>query len=179
MTDQYGAGANILSGQGRNISSADELTASAQDLPERLLTQLQLEKMESRRFEEQLHQYLAEDTEPLGDLVGFPLYLPQSLISTPTLAGPLIKSPMSSVQVDGSEARLELSMDDRSPALSDRLRHLQRLLRANKEGEVASELHLSALMDMVDIWAELKHRFGWPGNSFEAVLDVETSRVLL
>jgi len=49
MTDQYGAGANILSGQGRNISSADELTASAQDLPERLLTQLQLEKMESRR----------------------------------------------------------------------------------------------------------------------------------
>lgn len=52
---------------------------------------------------------------------------------------------------DGSEARLELSMDNRSPALSDRLRHLQRLLRANKEGEVASELHLSALMDMVDI----------------------------
>lgn len=51
------------------------------------------------RFEEQLHQYLAEDIEPLGDLMGFPLYLPQSLISTPTLAGPLIKSPMSSVQV--------------------------------------------------------------------------------
>ncbi|XP_048808587.1 germinal-center associated nuclear protein [Lagopus muta] len=151
MSDQYGAGVSILSGQGRNISSADELTASAQDLPERLLTQLKLEKMESRRFEEQLHQYLAEDIEPLGDLVGFPLYLPQSLISTPTLAGPLIKSPMSSVQEDGSEARLELSVDDRSPALSDRLKHLQRLLRANREGEVASELHLSALMDMVDI----------------------------
>uniref|UniRef100_A0A8C3LCU0 Germinal-center associated nuclear protein n=1 Tax=Chrysolophus pictus TaxID=9089 RepID=A0A8C3LCU0_CHRPC len=141
---------SILSGQGRNISSADEFSASAQDLPERLLTQLKLEKIESKRFEEQLHQYLAEDIEPLGDLVGFPLYLPQSLISTPTLAGPLIKSPMSSVQ-DGSEARLELSMDDRSPALSDRLKHLQRLLRANREGEVASELHLSALMDMVDI----------------------------
>lgn len=49
MSDQYGAGVSILSGQGRNISSADELTASAQDLPERLLTQLKLEKMESRR----------------------------------------------------------------------------------------------------------------------------------
>uniref|UniRef100_A0A8C2TPU7 Germinal-center associated nuclear protein n=1 Tax=Coturnix japonica TaxID=93934 RepID=A0A8C2TPU7_COTJA len=49
------------------------------------------------------------------------------------------------------EASLELSMGDRSPVLSDRLKHLQRLLRANKEGEVASELHLSALMDMVDI----------------------------
>uniref|UniRef100_A0A8C3PXU5 Germinal-center associated nuclear protein n=1 Tax=Chrysolophus pictus TaxID=9089 RepID=A0A8C3PXU5_CHRPC len=142
MSDQYDAGVSILSGQGRNISSADEFSASAQDLPERLLTQLKLEKIESKRFEEQLHQYLAEDIEPLGDLVGFPLYLPQSLISTPTLAGPLIKSPMSSVQ---------LSMDDRSPALSDRLKHLQRLLRANREGEVASELHLSALMDMVDI----------------------------
>uniref|UniRef100_A0A803YH51 Germinal-center associated nuclear protein n=1 Tax=Meleagris gallopavo TaxID=9103 RepID=A0A803YH51_MELGA len=133
---------SILSGQRRNVSSADELRASAQDLPERLLTQLKLEKVESRRFEEQLHQYLAEDIEPLGDLMGFPLYLPQSLISTPTLAGPLIKSPMSSVQ---------LSIDDRSPALSDRLKHLQRLLRADREGEVASELHLSALMDMVDI----------------------------
>uniref|UniRef100_A0A8C3LBH1 Germinal-center associated nuclear protein n=1 Tax=Chrysolophus pictus TaxID=9089 RepID=A0A8C3LBH1_CHRPC len=108
----------------------------------RLRTQEEI-RQGHKRFEEQLHQYLAEDIEPLGDLVGFPLYLPQSLISTPTLAGPLIKSPMSSVQV--------LSMDDRSPALSDRLKHLQRLLRANREGEVASELHLSALMDMVDI----------------------------
>uniref|UniRef100_A0A803YBY3 Germinal-center associated nuclear protein n=1 Tax=Meleagris gallopavo TaxID=9103 RepID=A0A803YBY3_MELGA len=99
---------------------------------------------EIRQEQNQLHQYLAEDIEPLGDLMGFPLYLPQSLISTPTLAGPLIKSPMSSVQVVRQG-------DDRSPALSDRLKHLQRLLRADREGEVASELHLSALMDMVDI----------------------------
>lgn len=42
-------------------------------------------------------------------------------------------------------------MEELSPTLSDRLKHLQQLLRANKEGEVASELHLSALVDMVDI----------------------------
>ncbi|OXB61469.1 hypothetical protein ASZ78_010225 [Callipepla squamata] len=151
MSDQYDADASVLSGQGRNVSSADELSASAQDLPEHLLTQLQLEKMESRRFEEQLHQYLAEDIEPLGDIAGLPLYLPQTLVSTPLVTGSLIKSPMSSFPEDESQATFELSMDDQSPALSDRLRHLQRLLRANKEGEIASELHLSALMDMVDI----------------------------
>ena len=42
-------------------------------------------------------------------------------------------------------------VEELSPTLSDRLKHLQRLLRANKEGEVASELHLSALLDMVEI----------------------------
>lgn len=51
----------------------------------------------------------------------------------------------------GSQAGCELLEDNLSPILSDRLKHLQRLLRANREGEVASELHLSTLMDMVDI----------------------------
>uniref|UniRef100_A0A8B9SG13 Germinal-center associated nuclear protein n=1 Tax=Apteryx owenii TaxID=8824 RepID=A0A8B9SG13_APTOW len=143
---QYSTGMSMLSGQERSIPSAAELTdtASALELlPERLLTQLQLEKRESRRFEEQLHQCLAEDIEPLGDFMGPPLYLPQSLVSTPPVTYPLMKSPMSSAQ--------ELSVEELNPALSDRLKHLQRLLRANKEGEVASELHLSALLDMVDI----------------------------
>uniref|UniRef100_A0A663EXE4 Germinal-center associated nuclear protein n=1 Tax=Aquila chrysaetos chrysaetos TaxID=223781 RepID=A0A663EXE4_AQUCH len=127
-------------GQEESIPSADEFTdtVSAQELlPERLLAQLRLEKIESR-FEEQLHQCLAEDTEPLGDFVGLPLYLPQSLVSTPTVTCPLMKSPMG-------------MLSELSPTLSDRLKHLQQLLRANKEGEVASELHLSALVDMVDI----------------------------
>uniref|UniRef100_A0A8B9QNM3 Germinal-center associated nuclear protein n=1 Tax=Apteryx owenii TaxID=8824 RepID=A0A8B9QNM3_APTOW len=54
-------------------------------------------------------------------------------------------------QGHGSQVGCELSVEELNPALSDRLKHLQRLLRANKEGEVASELHLSALLDMVDI----------------------------
>uniref|UniRef100_A0A663EWI2 Germinal-center associated nuclear protein n=1 Tax=Aquila chrysaetos chrysaetos TaxID=223781 RepID=A0A663EWI2_AQUCH len=142
---QYGSSVGKPLGQEESIPSADEFTdtVSAQELlPERLLAQLRLEKIESR-FEEQLHQCLAEDTEPLGDFVGLPLYLPQSLVSTPTVTCPLMKSPMSSAQ--------ELLVEELSPTLSDRLKHLQQLLRANKEGEVASELHLSALVDMVDI----------------------------
>ncbi|KAK4817765.1 hypothetical protein QYF61_026988 [Mycteria americana] len=154
MPGQYGSGMSMLSGQEKSIPSADEFTdtASAQELlPERLLAQLQLEKIESRRFEEQLHQCLAEDIEPLGDLVGLPLYLPQSLVSTPAVTCPLMKSPASSAQGAGSQEGCKLLVEELSPTLSDRLKHLQRLLRANKEGEVASELHLSALVDMVDI----------------------------
>uniref|UniRef100_A0A663M8P2 Germinal-center associated nuclear protein n=1 Tax=Athene cunicularia TaxID=194338 RepID=A0A663M8P2_ATHCN len=149
MPGQYGSGMSMLSGQEKSIPSTDEFTeftgtASAQELlPERLLAQLQLEKMESRRFEEQLHQCLAENIEPLGDFVGLPLYLPQSLVSTPAVTCPLMKSPASSAQ--------ELLAEELSPMLSDRLKHLQWLLKATKEGEVASELHLSALVDMVDI----------------------------
>uniref|UniRef100_A0A663EXK7 Germinal-center associated nuclear protein n=1 Tax=Aquila chrysaetos chrysaetos TaxID=223781 RepID=A0A663EXK7_AQUCH len=146
MRGQYGSSVGKPLGQEESIPSADEFTdtVSAQELlPERLLAQLRLEKIESR-FEEQLHQCLAEDTEPLGDFVGLPLYLPQSLVSTPTVTCPLMKSPMSSAQE-------VLMLSELSPTLSDRLKHLQQLLRANKEGEVASELHLSALVDMVDI----------------------------
>ncbi|KAM6080289.1 germinal-center associated nuclear protein [Theristicus caerulescens] len=154
MPGQYGSGMSMLSGQEKSIPSADAFTdtASAQELlPERLLAQLQLEKIESRRFEEQLHQCLAEDIEPLGDFVGLPLYLPQSLVSTPTVTCPLMKSPASSAQEAGSQKACKLLVEEPGPTLSDRLKHLKRLLRANKEGEVASELHLSALVDMVDI----------------------------
>uniref|UniRef100_A0A8C4U8E4 Germinal-center associated nuclear protein n=1 Tax=Falco tinnunculus TaxID=100819 RepID=A0A8C4U8E4_FALTI len=148
MPDGYSSGVNMLSGQEKSIPSAGEFTASAQELlPERLLAQLQLEKIESRRFEEQLHRCLAEDIEPLGDFLGLPLYLPQSLVSTPTVTCPLMKSPVSSAQ----EVRKDVGEQLLSPTLSDRLKHLQQLLRANREGEVASELHLSALVDMVDI----------------------------
>ncbi|NXT92213.1 GANP protein, partial [Anhinga rufa] len=154
MPGQYGTGVSMLSGQEKSIPSADEFTdtASAQELlPERLLAQLQLEKIESRRFEEQLHQCLAEDIEPLGDFIGLPLYLPQSLVSTPAVTCPLMKSPASSAQEVRKGEGCELLVEELSPNLSDRLKHLQRLLRANKECEVASELHLSALVDMVDI----------------------------
>ncbi|OPJ90239.1 germinal-center associated nuclear protein [Patagioenas fasciata monilis] len=143
---------SMLSGQEKSIPSAAEFTdtASAQELlPERLLTQLQLEKIENKRFEERLHQYLAEEMEPLGDFVGLPLYLPQSLVTTPTVTCPL-KSPVSSQQAESQEGCKFLE-EKLSPTLSDRLKHLQQLLRASKEAEVASELHLSALVDMVDI----------------------------
>lgn len=52
MPGQYGSGMSMLSDQEESIPSADEFTdpALAQELlPERLLAQLQLEKIESRR----------------------------------------------------------------------------------------------------------------------------------
>lgn len=52
MPSRYGSGMSMLSGQEKSIPSADEFTdtASAPELlPERLLAQLQLEKIESRR----------------------------------------------------------------------------------------------------------------------------------
>ncbi|XP_064016378.1 germinal-center associated nuclear protein isoform X2 [Pogoniulus pusillus] len=154
MSVEHCSGMSMLSGQEKSISSADEFTdtASAQELlPEYLLAQLKLEKMESRRFEEQLHQCLVDDIEPLGDFVGLPLYLPQALISTPNVSHPLMKSTVSSAKGAESQEGCKLLVEKLSPTLSDRLKHLQQLLRANKEGEVASELHLSALVDMVDI----------------------------
>ncbi|NXH20252.1 GANP protein, partial [Bucco capensis] len=154
LPSQYDSGMSMLSGQENSLPSADEITdtASAQELlPERLLAQLQLEKTESRRFEEQLQQCLTEDTEPLRDFVGLPLYLPQSLVSTTTVTCPLIKSPMSSAQEVRKGGGCRLVEEELSPTLSDRLKHLQRLLRENKESEVAAELHLSALVDMVYI----------------------------
>ncbi|NXX92254.1 GANP protein, partial [Centropus bengalensis] len=152
MPGQYSYGMSMLSYQEKSIPSAGEFTDAALDqelLSERLLAQLQLEKIESRRFEEQLERCLAEGDEPLGDLVGLPLYLPQSLVSTPTVTCSL-KSPLSSQEVRMGED-CKLLVEESSPLLSDRLKHLQQLLRATKEGEVASELHLSALVDMVNI----------------------------
>lgn len=153
MPGQYGSGMSMLSGQEKSVPGTDEFTgtASARELlPERLLAQLQQEKIESRRFEEQLHQYLAEDIKPFGDFLGLPLYLPQSLVSTPNVTCPLMKNPVPSAQEAGNPEGHKPLVEELNPTLSDRLKHLQQLLRANKEGEVASELHLSALLDMVD-----------------------------
>lgn len=46
----------------------------------------------SPRFEEQLHQWLAEDTGQLTDSLSLPFYLPQTLVATPQIIHPLIKT---------------------------------------------------------------------------------------
>ncbi|XP_053911524.1 germinal-center associated nuclear protein-like [Cuculus canorus] len=131
MSGQCGYDVSVLSGQQKSLTSAGEFTETASDkelFPARLLARLQMERRESRRFEEQLHRCLAEDMEPLGAFIGLPLYL--SAVSREDCKR-LMKEP--------------------SPTLSDRLKHLQQLLRAKKEAEAASELHLSAPVDMVNI----------------------------
>uniref|UniRef100_A0A8C3SM78 Germinal-center associated nuclear protein n=1 Tax=Chelydra serpentina TaxID=8475 RepID=A0A8C3SM78_CHESE len=134
--------------QETRIPSAADLThvASAQErLPERLAANLELEKREHRRFEEQLHQWLAEDSEQLPCSLLLPLYLPQSLVCTPQVIHPLSETPTSPRPQHGH------LVEEIGTSLSDRMQRLQRLIRANKEEEIACELHLSALLDMVDV----------------------------
>ncbi|KAM6268484.1 LOW QUALITY PROTEIN: germinal-center associated nuclear protein [Porphyrio hochstetteri] len=148
---QADAGVSVLPGQEQSVPCADEFVgaASAQELlPQHLLAQLQQERVESRRFEEQLQQCLAEGIEPL---VGLPLFLPQALVSTPPVTCPLKRSPLSPAEEAGSQEPRGCVVEEPGPALSDRLEHLQRLLRASKEQEAASEFYLSTLVDMVDI----------------------------
>ncbi|CAM4635024.1 germinal-center associated nuclear protein [Caretta caretta] len=143
-----------LGDQETRIPSAADLThvASAQErLPERLAANLELEKREHRRFEEQLHQWLAEDSEQLPCSVSLPLYLPQSLVCTPQVIHPLSGTPMSPQAQAGSRVEHGHLVKETGTSLSDRLKRLKRLIRANKEEEIACELHLSALRDMVDV----------------------------
>ncbi|XP_067404919.1 germinal-center associated nuclear protein isoform X2 [Emydura macquarii macquarii] len=143
-----------LVAQETRIPSAADLThvASAQELlPERLAVQLELEKKEHKRFEEQLHQWLAEDSEQLPCSLSLPLYLPQSLICTPHVIRPLSETPTSLCSQAGSHVEHGHLVEETGTSVSDRLKCLQQLIRANKEEEIACELHLSALLDMVDV----------------------------
>uniref|UniRef100_A0A8C3FA70 Germinal-center associated nuclear protein n=1 Tax=Chrysemys picta bellii TaxID=8478 RepID=A0A8C3FA70_CHRPI len=143
-----------LGDQETRIPRAADLTpvASAPErLPERLAAKLELEKREHRRFEEQLHQWLAEDSEQLPCSLSLPLYLPQSLVCTPQVIHPLSETPTSPRPQAGSHVEHGHLVEDPGTSLSDRLKRLQRLIRANKEEEIACELHLSTLLDMVDV----------------------------
>uniref|UniRef100_A0A8C4WDP7 Germinal-center associated nuclear protein n=1 Tax=Gopherus evgoodei TaxID=1825980 RepID=A0A8C4WDP7_9SAUR len=143
-----------LGHQETRIPSAADLThvASAQEcLPKRLAANLELEKREHRRFQEKLHQWLAEDSEQLPCSLSLPLYLPQSLLCTPQVIHPLSEMPTSPCPQAGSHVEHEHLVEGSSTSLSDRLKRLQQLIRVNKEEEIACELHLSALLDMVDV----------------------------
>ncbi|XP_074858216.1 germinal-center associated nuclear protein [Carettochelys insculpta] len=141
-----------LRGQETRIPSASDLThvASAQELlPERLAASLDLEKREHQRFEEQLHKWLAEDnSKQFPCSLSLPLYLPQSLICTPQVIHSLSETSTSPCPQVGSPGAL---VEETGTSLSDRVKHLQQMIRTNKEEEVACELHISALLDMVDI----------------------------
>uniref|UniRef100_A0A6I8NHV6 Germinal-center associated nuclear protein n=1 Tax=Ornithorhynchus anatinus TaxID=9258 RepID=A0A6I8NHV6_ORNAN len=141
-------------GKEGRIPSAEELihTASAEELlPERLTSGIQLEKEENKRFEDKLHQWLAEDSVQLADSTALPLYLPQALVSVPQAIRPPSESPRTSPQNAGAAERKRTAAPDEDLSLSDRLKHLERLIKSTKEEEIACERHLSTLLDMVDI----------------------------
>ncbi|XP_015284041.1 PREDICTED: germinal-center associated nuclear protein-like, partial [Gekko japonicus] len=79
------------------VPSAADLTLTISHLdrlPECLSAKLQLEKSESRRFDEQLEQFLVSSAEPLWDPQSLPLYLPEALISMPQIIPPVAKRPV-------------------------------------------------------------------------------------
>uniref|UniRef100_A0A8C0W5R3 Germinal-center associated nuclear protein n=1 Tax=Castor canadensis TaxID=51338 RepID=A0A8C0W5R3_CASCN len=145
----------------RNAEWGREGSLSAEDLmrgasAEELLVQclsnsLLLEKEENKRFEDQLQQWLSQDSGAFTDAASFPLYLPQTLVSFPQTIESVVKtSTIASPQNARTEEQLKFS-EATGTSLTERLKHLERLIQSSREEDVASELHLSALLDMVDI----------------------------
>ncbi|XP_012635523.2 germinal-center associated nuclear protein [Microcebus murinus] len=141
-------------GRERRVPSAEDLLrrASAEELLAQCLSSsLLLEKEENRRCEDQLQQWLSEDSGTRTDSTSLPLYLPQTLVSLPQAMGPVIKaSAAASQQNENTGGQLQLT-EATGTSLTERLKHLERLIQSSREEEVASALHLSTLLDMVDI----------------------------
>ncbi|XP_060639562.2 germinal-center associated nuclear protein [Anolis sagrei] len=131
------------------IPSGADLTVAVSEidaLPERLSIKLQQEKAESRRFEEQLQQLLVEDSEIFQDSPSLPLYLPETLVCVPQIIHPLAKTSMARSPEAGKK-----ELPDPDTSLSHRLQYLKQQIRANKEEEMACEIHLSTLLDVTNM----------------------------
>uniref|UniRef100_A0AC11D7G7 Minichromosome maintenance complex component 3 associated protein n=1 Tax=Ovis aries TaxID=9940 RepID=A0AC11D7G7_SHEEP len=116
----------------------------------RMQTQKELQ-LSQGRFEDQLQQWLSEDSGALRDSMSLPLYLPQNLVSLPQTIEPVMKTSMTaSPQNERTGRQLQLS-EATGTSLTERLKHLERLIQSSREEDIVSELHLSALLDMVDI----------------------------
>lgn len=135
------------------VASTEDLVrgASAEELLVQCLSSsLLMEKEESKRFEDQLQQWLSDDSRALRE-PALPLYLPQTLVSLPQTIEPVVKtSAATSPPSERTGEPTQLS-EATGTCLSERLKHLDRLIQSSREEEVASQLHLSALLDMVDI----------------------------
>ncbi|XP_007946869.1 germinal-center associated nuclear protein [Orycteropus afer afer] len=144
---------STVAGQEGGIRSAEDLICGAsvgERLSQCLSSSLLLEKEENRRFEDQLQQWLSEDLEAFTDSTSLPLYLPQTLVSLPQTIQSAKSSTSTSPQNKRTREHLQPS-EATDVSLTERLKHLERLIQSSREEEVASELHLSALLDMVDI----------------------------
>ncbi|XP_076975364.1 germinal-center associated nuclear protein [Tamandua tetradactyla] len=137
-----------------HVPSVEERTrgTSAQELLSRCLSRsLLLEKEENKRFEDQLQRWLSEDAETFPEPTSLPLYLPQTLVSLPQTLQPVVRTSMPKSPQQQSTGKQLQPAEVTDTSLSERLKHLERLIRSSREEDVASELHLSVLLDMVDI----------------------------
>ncbi|XP_053139055.1 germinal-center associated nuclear protein isoform X2 [Hemicordylus capensis] len=146
---KYGASWGTVSDKEPSVLNQTDLTTAVSYmdlLPECLSAKLQLEKTESRRFDEQLQQLLVTDPESFQDSPSLPLYLPEALVSVPQIIHPLAKALTSR----SPETRNWMELKDTDTSLSHRLAYLKQMIRSNKEEEMACEMHLSTLLDMID-----------------------------
>ncbi|XP_060054840.1 germinal-center associated nuclear protein isoform X2 [Erinaceus europaeus] len=140
---------SVEPGREARAPGAEDLLRGAS--PQELLAQclsgsLLLEKEESRRFEDQLEQWLSEELVSPAGSASLPLYLPQTLVSLPQTIRPTVKTP--AAPSPQSEGTREPEAPGRS--VTERLERLERLIRSSREEDAAAELHLAALLDMVD-----------------------------
>ncbi|XP_060225310.1 germinal-center associated nuclear protein isoform X2 [Meriones unguiculatus] len=144
---------NEENGREGTLSTEDLMRgASAEELLAQCLSSSLLEeKEESKRFEDQLQQWLSQDPPALTESACLPLYLPQTLVAFPdTIRAQTVVKKSTSPQNARAGEKLRLS-EVSDTSLTERLKHLERLIRSSREEDIASELHLSALLDMVDI----------------------------
>ncbi|XP_048448233.1 germinal-center associated nuclear protein, partial [Rhincodon typus] len=143
--------------QDRTLSALDvtRTSTAAELLPGRLLSEIQMEKEENKRCEEQLHRWL--DGGPL-DSIAFPLYLPQTLVSADKVVVPMHRvSAVITPQEDANNGhRKDISMNksdwlnNSTMTLSDKLKEFKTLIQASQEEELVCERHLSLLLDVAD-----------------------------
>ncbi|KAM5281214.1 germinal-center associated nuclear protein [Ctenodactylus gundi] len=140
--------------QRRPSVSMEDLTrrASAEELlVQGLCSSVLREKEENKRFEDQLQQWLSEDSGVFTDSISLPIYLPQTLVSLPHTIEPVVKTYTATGPQNVRTGEQSQLPEVTGPSFTEQLEHLERLIRSSREEEIASELHLSALLDMVDI----------------------------
>lgn len=140
-------------GREGSLSTEDLLRgASAEELLAQCLNSSLLEEREeNKRFEDQLQQWLSRDSQAFTESARLPLYLPQTLVSYPDAIKTQTKVKTStSPQNAGTGDHVRFS-EASNTSLTEKLKHLERLIQSSRAEEAASELHLSALLDMVDI----------------------------
>ncbi|XP_072541729.1 germinal-center associated nuclear protein [Salminus brasiliensis] len=123
-------------------------------LPHNLLSSIQQERAQSQRFEEQLQRWLEVD--PLGS-VSMPLFMPSTLLCVPEILTPSRRSSAPTacltqdIETGDLAEKVPSSCRKVAPAsLTQQLEELDRLIKANREEELACSLKLKGLLEIIE-----------------------------
>ncbi|XP_072434805.1 germinal-center associated nuclear protein isoform X2 [Chiloscyllium punctatum] len=142
--------------QDRTPSALDitHTATAAELLPGQLLSEIEIERKENKRCEEQLHRWLDEGP---FDSIALPVYLPQSLVSAEVVVPMHRVSTVTTLQEDATNGHSkDISMNnsdwlnDSTMTFSDKLKEFKRLVQTNQEEELVCERHLSLLLEVAD-----------------------------